>query len=57
MIYLNEIDPFCCEWLGNLMDAGEIAYGPASVYNGRARTGVGSTWRALHERLRGGIHV
>ena len=25
--YYNEIDPFACEWLKNLMDAGEIPYG------------------------------
>jgi DNA (cytosine-5)-methyltransferase 1 len=25
--YYNEIDPFCCEWLQNLMDAGKITAG------------------------------
>jgi DNA (cytosine-5)-methyltransferase 1 len=25
--YYNEIDPFCCEWLKNLIDADVIATG------------------------------
>ena len=27
MNYYNEIDPFCCEWLANMMAAGDIPKG------------------------------
>jgi hypothetical protein len=27
MNYYNEIDPFCCKWLANLMEAGLIPQG------------------------------
>lgn len=26
-VYYNEIDPYCCQWLQNLMDAGHLSYG------------------------------
>lgn len=27
MIYINEIDPYCVQWLQNLMDAGVLPVG------------------------------
>ncbi len=40
LVYYNEIDPYCCQWLQNLMDAGEI---PKGVIDSRSITEVQPT--------------